>query len=1131
MMAINHKEKVWTTPTIVPKPFDVQEETNSVQSLISSEGTKWLFNKTIRNEEEVLSTGNDLSGWSEVIVPGEVAMQGHDIENNTPYYYKSIVMIPTGFTEKHIILRFHGIYSKAKVWVNGQYIRSHKGGFTTWDCNIKDAVVPGQEAVILVQFIDDIWDPSIGSIYAHHNMGGIIRNVELIALPADHFTRLHYLVDFDEEYKNARLSVEMGINAGEFTEKFVQLELYDNDQRPVSLENSTVPFPKGQTEQEIMLYIDNPIKWNAEQPYLYTLKAKLYSDQKEIIQTTQIKVGFRKITYGGANGTDKKEIYVNGDPIKLRGTCRHSVHPTLGRVTTPEMDRNDIIMLKEQNVNYARTSHYPPTKEFLEACDELGMYVEEETAVNFQYANGPGPWGDDEEWYMDQFAEMIERDKSHASVIIWSLANESGWREGVEGDKYRRQYRYLKQVDTSRPAKFSYPFMVEDGTIADIYSAHYAEYREDMSHYKINYGVGSINEDLITEKEPPVVHDEYAHIACYNLNEIERDNNVRNFWGESISLFWEKIVETRGALGGALWANIDDVFHLPEGVKERHQVHSVGPAAGYGEWGNMSDQWRREKPEYWLTKKAYSPIRIEDKPLGSQGFKEVKIPVQNWFNHTNLQDVQVYWQVILGEEIVEQGRQAGPNVKPYQQGYISLPKRKWDDREAVQLQFVTGDGITVDEYKLPLVLTEVTFKGENSSPLQVKETADHWHISNQTLSFLYDKQKGQLEMASYEGKALITGGPHLHVTGTVLGSWNANEMNVVRKNNGESVEVTITGTYSNGTVVEFLQTISCDGQLKTHYQILEEQITAHQQEIGIEYAIDPSVQEVEWERLGFHSVYPQNHIGRSKGIAKRVREGYEKQPDTYREQPMWDWKDDMRNFFLERENDPDKGLVTKDFNSMREHILYYSVKFPETEARIRVESDGQVGARMSYKHTANPIVNDRDTEKLTYTGDWEIGSDAHCYMGTETLSNKPGAKVSYTFYGTGINLIYKKQANTGPILIHIDDSDPELLDTHSDIGTPLYHQKYEVKNLPLGEHTITVQIPEQNSNAYVVIDAFEIINQTIPREIQAKLIINNEWNYEGLGWGNYVGKPVNLKTGYQNEVTMRLTNDNGYQNK
>lgn len=247
------------------------------------------------------------------------------------------------------------------------------------------------------------------------------------------------------------------------------------------------------------------------------------------------------------------------------------------------MDIQDVILLREQNVNYVRTSHYPPSEEFLAACDELGMYVEEETAVNFQYANGPGPWRDDEPWYMNQLAEMIERDRSYPSVIIWSLANESGWRANEEGDKFRRQLQYVQQEETTRPTKFSYPFLVEDGSTTDIYSAHYIDYTNDMDYHLVTYGVSE--KDIVINYSSPVIHDEYAHIACYNIEELERDNNVRNFWGESVYKIWEKIVNTHGALGGALWANIDDIFFLPDGVPERHQQHSIGTAAGYGEWG------------------------------------------------------------------------------------------------------------------------------------------------------------------------------------------------------------------------------------------------------------------------------------------------------------------------------------------------------------------------------------------------------------------------------------------------------------------------------------------------------------------------------------------------------------------
>lgn len=1118
-----YKEEIWKRPVIVPKPSYVSAVQTPVKSLNSDAGVLWQFGVGANSIEDAMEVEHGAISWNDIIVPGEPAMQGYDIDNDIPYYYKAIVSIPLDYAGNNIILRFNGVYSRASVWVNGTYIRSHKGGFTTWDCDITQNVTPGEEAVVIVEFIDVILDPSIGSFYAHHNMGGIINSVELLAVPLTHLTRLHYEVDFDQAFINAELKISLGVALGAAREASVQLELMDMHNCSVPLDHSHIRFAANEEEQEIICLINSPEKWDAEHPDLYTLQVKLYNEeQSEMLQTCHVKVGFRKITYGGMDGTDKRELYINGQRIKLRGTCRHHVHPTLGRTTTPAMDRYDVELLKGQNVNYVRTSHYPPTKAFLEACDELGMYVEEETAVNFQYANTLGPWPDDEEWYMDQFAEMIERDQSHPSVIIWSLANECSWLKGPEGDKFRRQYQYIKQADTSRPSKFSYPFFVEDGTVTDIYSVHYANYTDSPVAYRTGYG-----EENFTGKDfgTPVLHDEYAHIACYNLNELDRDNNVRNFWGESIKKFWEGIVRTDGALGGALWANIDDVFQIPDGVKKRHQEHTAGSATGYGEWGNMSDQWRREKPEYWLTKKAYSPVRVADQPLGNPGNSELIIPIDNWFNHTNLCEVQVMWSIKLNNQVIKEGQMFGPDVAPYEQGVIVLPKREWQDQESVGLRFITPDGIQVEEYELPIKAREIVFSEEPQGKFEVVETDEHIQIRNQTVELVYCKQTAQIEKAAYQGRVLMTGGPHLHLQGEDLGCWKSESIHAVNMDLGERVEVTIVGQYKHGMKVKFVQTLQNDGELVTHYKLLEGTVSDKLSEVGIAFTLHESITEVEWEKDGLYSVYPNHHIGRLKGSADRIRKNAANNPDTYRNKPNWDWKDDMRNFFMEDKEDQTKGLVTKDFNTMREYIYFYSARFEDTDARIRVESQGTEAARVRYEYK-KAMINDSDTDQISYIGDWQSGKDSKCIFGTQTLSNQPGAKAVLTFEGTGVRLIYKKERISGEMLVSIDNGNFERMDTHSDIGMTLYQQVYEVKDLPFGKHTITVEVPNNNKDSYVVIDAFEVLDTNKVEEMKVSLIVNNAWRYSDLVWGNYLGPVIELAEGYENQITLRFTDHN-----
>lgn len=505
----------------------------------------------------------DYSGWADIQVPGELQMQGYAIKHDQPYVYKHTFLIPEDYSEKEILLNFYGVYSYARVWINGKFVRDHFGGFTKWSCNITEFVKAGESAELTVEITDRRDDISYGSGYAKHQIGGILRDVELTVVPKQHFEKLYFETELDDNYTNADLKVFYELS--ETPAEKMCIEIFDAEQKLIA------SFSKEQAEQKgtFSIPVKNPLKWDAEHPNLYTVVTTVYENGKKILSIPE-KIGFREVKVDG------NELLVNGKPVKLRGACRHDIHPLLGRMTTADYDLKDVQLAKEANMNFIRTSHYPPSEAFLSYCDEYGIYVEDETAVcfvgshrTFDYQS-TGASHNDENFtsrYLSQLEEMVEKHRNHPSIIIWSIGNENTF-----GSNFVESYKWVKANDLTRPVIYSYPGQVPDSLeIYDIISMHYPSWQGNIDQY----GISSKN---FESKEMPMLHDEWAHVACYDNFELKEDPNVRNFWGQSLDSMWTNVFEADGGLGGAIWCMIDETFMMPDTL------------SGFNDWWGKLDK-------------------------------------------------------------------------------------------------------------------------------------------------------------------------------------------------------------------------------------------------------------------------------------------------------------------------------------------------------------------------------------------------------------------------------------------------------------------------------------------------------------------------------------------------------------
>ena len=339
------------------------------------------------------------SDWAPIQVPGEAVMQGYGIEHDQSFYYRRKFSLPKDFKGKKIMLRFDGVYSQATLSVNGKVLRTHKGGFTRWETDITDHVTFERENEIFLEVQDRLDDISYASGYAHHPIGGILRDVTLFATAKNSISDFGVETDLDKDFKDAVL--RLSYQAEDAMGATIEYALYDRQNKIVPQSQHQFTINKGQNVNSYNL--SNPLKWDAEHPNLYRLEVRIKKEGKETYSFTK-EIGFREIKIVA------DQMLVNGKPVKLRGANRHDVHPTLGRVSVPYYDSLDVQLFKASHINFVRTSHYPPTERFVEFCNRYGIYVEVETAVCFvdtyrQKNYAPGATQNDPN-HMDQYVSQ-----------------------------------------------------------------------------------------------------------------------------------------------------------------------------------------------------------------------------------------------------------------------------------------------------------------------------------------------------------------------------------------------------------------------------------------------------------------------------------------------------------------------------------------------------------------------------------------------------------------------------------------------------------------------------------------------------------------------------------------------------
>ena len=895
------------------------------------------------------------SKWDKIQVPGEPAMQGYAIEHDKPFTYRKSFTVPADYAGKHTILRFDGVYSHARLFVNGTFVREHHGGFTRWETDVTPFVRPGKKNEIRLEVTDRLDDISYASGYAHHPIGGILRDVTLFALPETCLYDFYAETHLDAAYEDAVLKIGYSSPVAGGAE--VAYTLTEPSGRRYPLAQSRFPLEEGGNMNE--LPVKNPLKWDAEHPNLYTLTITLSKDGKEIGRFDR-RIGFRDVKI------EKDRMLVNGMPVKLRGACRHDIHPTLGRTPTAELDSLDVILFKRSNMNFVRTSHYPPTERFLEYCDRYGIYVESETAVCFvdtyrQKNYVPGKTQDSAEFtprYLSQCREMVKSFRSHPSILFWSIGNES-----VYGTNFQQCWDWVKATDKTRPVIFSYPGSVgEKKPVYDILSMHYQDVNGNLNQW--NRSTHGFQGEGI-----PALFDEWAHPACYTYATLQEDPNIREFWGHSIERMWSGLFDAPGGLGGAIWGYVDETFMLPEPkvgtafwkefARTTKPEDYQGKCVGYGEWG-IVDVWRREKPEFWATKKAYSPVRLMTTEVASfLSGQRLLLPLYNRFDHTDLDEIKIRYTYKGVEKELP-----APSIAPHQKGLLVIPAEAWEEGELLSICFYTATGELLDAEQVSLGSDyHVRLADSEASPvngvLQVEETAGMMTIKGDGFEIPFSKETGLISNATSKGQVIIEKGPFLHLdinlnhlTGAEVrksarkfltsdSDWKKQSLTYTRKEG--AVEVALSGFYQD-VQTDILIRISPAGEMNVSY-VVAGQPNGYLRETGLSFYLPERLDYLQWERKGMWSCYPEGAFAGNTGETSL----YNPKQVRYGENPAQPWSADTHNYYYwaDAGANCDRPL-TQMAKGMKENIYRYTLSATGVKAGLTVCSpDASLACRTS----------------------------------------------------------------------------------------------------------------------------------------------------------------------------------------
>lgn len=1012
-----------------------------------------------------------------------------------------------------VFLVFEGVNGFADVYVNGFAAAHHENGMLTWQTDITGYIDGSREVSIKVH-VDETRDE-----VSSFNHGGILRPAWIMIVPAAYLSYCRMTPLLDEPYEDCLLNIRAGMG-GELSGS-LRFHVIAPSGREIACRE--VPAAAEFTEQ---IRIHKPILWDAEHPHMYRIVAEVLRNG-EVTERCEEETGLRRVERRG------NRLYINGRAVKLRGSCRHEITALHGRATTHALIEEDVRLFREANINYIRTSHYPPNRYLLKMCDKYGIYVEDELALAFIARTLPYTQEDPKltDRYISHFLECYARDASHPCVIIWSLCNES-----FGGYNFDRLNRFVHRMDPGRVTKFSYPMTIrEECERPDIWSIHYSEYDADLGEKRDNLSVGgSFGRDM------PVIHDEYCHIPCYDREELRRDPYLRSYWGQGLARMWDKIWNTDGALGGAIWAGIDDT-----------DIYVGGDSRL--EWGFL-DVWRRKKPEFYMVRKAYTPVKVLQ-------MSPEELVLENRFCHTDFNEIRAEWDC-RGAVI----RQPLPPAAP---GTVLRVRVPFSDRERggnpISVHFFAADGSCVEEDLIPAAGVSAPNlrleRRDKSSPgeadagksagqngsIQVTAREDGLELMNQAFCAEFGEDGLLREMKNAEGTVILGHGPWMNMPYFHLGRWKKENVTWERRN--QQIAVTTEGEYENSVSLQWSFVFSLDGTLRVGYRI--GQLTGelpHQMklrvgvdnggldEMGFGFDAAPGMDAAEFA-LRYQGASGRYNTAPAGTMTSNPQTVYLSKDPQYMhefgERPRCSFEEDLQDDILNGRYDP-VYRGSNLFRATKEDVSRALFFKNGSRHGLAFIGGNCCNIRMEVADPEELKIENQD-DRVHYEGTWYTVDDYHGPdHDSETLSHEKGASFELQFDGTGIVWYASEDTTYGCARVSLDGkiACENLSLRIPGVDFPGSAQGFDkryripvwsVHGMRYGRHTLRVEVlgekGSESQDSYVALDYLRVLDERRPERF--RILMNQDFSFPHIAWGNPRKGPIIPAPGDEGYTVLR----------